>query len=147
MKNEERIKCLNELTKLITTNVLSLADIRKVSDDFFSKYVDLLHIGKVEVISNTPKSIYDRQLVETKMVAYCGKNVSDEFIVKENEVINAANRGTSNIVLYPIKGYHFKEEETEFLFSVVSLFHLYFAKKRLEFLIEETKYKDSLQIY
>lgn len=144
MRIEEKIKCLNELTELITTNTFNLADIRRVSDSFFSKYVDLLHIGKIEIVSNTPKSIYDRQLVENKITAYASNNVSDEFIVKENEIINSANKGTSNILVYPIQGYHFKEEEVEFILGVVSLFHLYFAKKRLEFLIEETKYKDSL---
>ena len=144
MRSEEKIKCLNELTQLITTNVFSLADIRRVSDSFFSKYVDLLHIGRIEIVSNTPKSIYDRQLVENKIIAYSSNNVSDEFIVKKNEVVNAENKGTSNILVYPIKGYSFKEEEYEFIFNVVSLFHLYFSKKRLEFLIEETRYKDSL---
>ena len=144
MRIEEKIKCLNELTQLITTNVFSLADIKRVSDSFFSKYVDLLHIGRIEIVSNTPKSIYDRQLVENKIIAYSSNNVSDEFIVKRNEVVNAENKGTSNILVYPIKGYSFKEEEYEFIFNVVSLFHLYFSKKRLEFLIEETRYKDSL---
>ena len=144
MRIEEKIKCLNELTQLITTNVFSLADIKRVSDSFFSKYVDLLHIGRIEIVSNTPKSIYDRQLVENKIIAYSSNNVSDEFIVKKNEVVNAENRGTSNVLIYPVKGYSFKEEEYEFIFNVVSLFHLYFSKKRLEFLIEETRYKDSL---
>lgn len=144
MRIEEKIKCLNELSQLITTNVFSLADIKRVSDSFFSKYVDLLHIGRIEIVSNTPKSIYDRQLVENKIIAYSSNNVSDEFIVKKNEVVNAENRGTSNVLIYPVKGYSFKEEEYEFIFNVVSLFHLYFSKKRLEFLIEETKYKDSL---
>ena len=144
MRIEEKIKCLNELTQLITTNVFSLADIRRVSDSFFSKYVDLLHIGRIEIVSNTPKSIYDRQLVENKIIAYSSNNVSDEFIVKRNEVVNAENKGTSNVLVYPIKGYTFKEDEIEFILNVVSLFHLYFAKKRLEFLIEETRYKDSL---
>lgn len=35
MRIEEKIKCLNELTQLITTNVFSLADIKRVSDSFF----------------------------------------------------------------------------------------------------------------
>lgn len=63
--------------------------------------------------------------------------------MKKNEVVNAENRVTSNVLIYPVKGYSFKEEY-EFIFNVVSLFHLYFSKKRLEFLIEETIYKDSL---
>jgi len=144
MTSEEKIKCLSELTQLITTNILSFTDIRKVSNNFFSQYVDLLHIGKIEIVSNTPKSIYDRQLVENKIIAYSSNDVSDEFIVKENEIINETNKGSSNVLVYPIKGYSFKEEEIEFILGIVSLFHLYFAKKRLEFLIEETKYKDSL---
>ena len=137
----KKIECYNELSKLITTNAFSLADISRVSDSFFSKYVDLLHIGKIEIISNAPKAIYDRQLVENKITAYCSDNASNNFITKKNIV---ANKGTSNILVYPVRDYEFKEEEKEFIFSIVSLFHLYFSKKRLEFLIEETKYKDSL---
>jgi len=144
MKNEEKIKCFNELTKLVTSNTLSLNDIKRVSDSFLRKYVDLLHIGKIEIISNVPKSIYDRQLIESTIVAYCGNDVANEYIVKENEIVNETNKGFSNILVYPVKGYHFKEDEIEFIFGIVSLFHLYFVKKRLEFLIEETKYKDSL---
>jgi len=34
MKNEEKIKCFNELTKLVTSNTLSLNDIKRVSDSF-----------------------------------------------------------------------------------------------------------------
>ena len=144
MRSEEKNKCLNELVQLITTNVFNLNDINRVSNEYFSKYVDLLHIGKIEIVSNTPKSIYDPQLVENKIIAYSADNASEEFIVKENTVNNNFNKGTSNILVYPIKGYSFKEEEIEFIFCIVSLFNLYFSKKKLEHLIEETRYKDSL---
>lgn len=141
MMNEERVRCLNELSQLVTSNQLKFDDMNKISEEFFSKYIDILHIGKIEILSNVPTSIYDQQLKKSKLIVYSNNNFSDEFIIKENEV---ANNGSSNILIYPVKEYQFKDEEIEFIFSIVSLFHLYFSKKRLENIIEETRYKDSL---
>ena len=143
MKNAEKIKCLNELSNLITTNNLQFDGIREISEKFFSKHVDLLHIGKIEIVANVPNSIYDRKLIQKRIIPYCGNDVSDEFIIKETEAKNA-NNGTLDILIYPIKNYHFKDDEVEFINCIISLFYLFFKKKRLEDLIEETTYKDSL---
>ena len=61
MRNEERVRCLNELSQLITSNQLRFEDMNKISEEFFSKHIDILHIGKIEIVSNVPKSIYDQQ--------------------------------------------------------------------------------------
>ena len=143
MQNKVRIDCFNELSKLITTNQLKFDDINEISDYFFSKYVNLLHVGKIDIVSNVPKTIYEQQLFENTIVAYDSNNFGDNYIIKESEV-TSTNNGSTKILIYPTKGYCFKEDESEFIFSIVSLFHLYFSKKRLENLIEETRCKDSL---
>lgn len=142
MQNKVRIDCFNELSQLITTNQVKFDDIGTISNNFFSKYVDLLHVGKIDIVSNVPKTIYEQQLFESKIVAYDSNNFGDNYIIKENEVTGV--NGNTRIFVYPTKGYCFKEEEIEFIFSIVSLFHLYFSKKRLELLIEETRCKDLL---
>lgn len=141
MKNEERVRCLNELSQIITSNQFGFDEMNKKSHEFFSKYINILHIGKIEIVTNIPKSIYDQQLKKSKIIAYSNNSFSDEFIEKTNVI---ANKGSSNILIYPIKEYKFKDEEIEFIFSIVSLFQLYFSKKRLENIIEETRYRDSL---
>lgn len=143
MKSEERARCLNELLQLVTSNKLKFSDIGKVSEGFFSKYIDILHVGKIEIVSNAPQSIYERKKIQNKIIAYCGDSVSDEFIVKESEEIDA-DKGNSNVLIYPIEGYSFNKDEIDFVVSIVSLFHLYFSKKKLEDLIVEARYKDAL---
>lgn len=141
MKSDEKIKCLNELSEIISNKEYRFADISRISKKFFDKYKDILHIGKVEIISNVPKNIYDLKLVTSKIIAYEGTNVSDDYIEIESSIDNT-NNGSTNILIYPIKNYQLDEEEKKFVLFVVSLFHLYFSKKRLEELINDTKYKD-----
>ena len=107
MKNDKKIECLIELSKLISLNKLKYDDIKIVSEKFFSKYVNVLHIGKIEIISHSPKNIFDCQLVENKIVAYNGTDVRDEYIVKEIKK-NNNNNGNSEIFVYTIKSYCFK---------------------------------------
>lgn len=68
MRNEERVRCLNELSQLVTSNQLKFDDMNKISEEFFSKYIDILHIGKIEILSNVPTSIYDQQLKKSKLI-------------------------------------------------------------------------------
>ena len=57
MKNEERVRCLNELSQIITSNQFGFDEMNKKSHEFFSKYINILHIGKIEIVTNIPKSI------------------------------------------------------------------------------------------
>ena len=143
MKSEEKINCLNELSTIISNNQLRFSDISMISKKFFDNHKDVLHIGKIEIISKVPKTVYDLKLVESKIIAYEGIDVSDDFIEIESSINNTDN-GFTNILIYPVKKYKFDKEEKDFVLFVVSLFHLYFSKKRLEELIEETKYKEPI---
>lgn len=141
MKSEGKVECLNELSKIISSDELHFEDINRISKDFFEKYIEVLHIGKVEILSCVPRNIYDLRLVENKIIAYEGLEVSEEYI-KIDSIVNNTDNGYTNILIYPIKDYRFDDEEEKFVLFVVSLFHLYFSKIKLEELIDETKYKD-----
>lgn len=47
MISEEKIRCLNELMQLITTNEFSFVDIRRVSSEFFQNMLTCYTLEKL----------------------------------------------------------------------------------------------------
>lgn len=140
MRSNERIICLNELSSIISNDKIVFNDNKKISTAFFDKYKDILQIGKLEIISNVPKSIYDLKLVNNKIIAYEGPEIGNEYYEIDNIIYNTG--GDAKILIYPIKNHTLKDDEKNYALFVVSIFYLFFSKIKLQELINEARFMD-----